>query len=181
MREHLVIFAVGRDRPGIVAGVSKVLYELNCNIEDSSMTILKNQFAMILIVVPPQDLERETVEERLKEVAKELGLKINLSEVADEELVSTWEHAKRHILTVFGADKVGIVYKVSKTLADRGINIADVKTKVIKAKEKNVYAMVLEVDIPLEVDMEELNTALDKVSKELEVDLKLREITTARM
>lgn len=179
--EHLVVFAVGKDRPGIVAGVSKVLYELNCNIEDSTMAILKNQFAMILIVTPPIDLTREKIKEKLKEVAGSLSLKITVNEVADEELTDTWENAKRHILTVFGADKVGIVYKVSQTLADRGINIADVKTKVMRGKNGNVYAMVLEVDIPPEVNMKELKGALKEVSRQLEVDLNLREIPTAKM
>ena len=179
---HLVIFAVGRDRPGIVAGVSRVLYQLGCNIEDSSMTILKNQFAMILIVEPGAGVDRDSLQERLKEVGRELGLKITVNEVEDEELdTSKWDQAQRCILTVFGADKIGIVYKVSNIIAERGINIANVKTKVIKREEGNIYAMILEIDVPPTTDMDEFKGALQKTAKELEVDINLREIPTARM
>ncbi len=179
---HLVIFAVGKDRPGIVAGVSRVLYELGCNIEDSSMTILKNQFAMILIVEPGPGVNKESMQEELKEVGKELGLKITVNEVEDQELdTSLWDEAQRCILTVFGTDKTGIVYKVSRILAERGINIADVKTKVIKREEGNIYAMILEVDVLPGVDMDELKEALQNTAQELDVDINLREIPTARM
>ncbi len=47
MRRFFAITAIGKDRPGIVAGVSKALYDLGTNIEDSSMTILSGEFAMI--------------------------------------------------------------------------------------------------------------------------------------
>ncbi len=179
---HLVIFAVGKDRPGIVAGVSRVLYELGCNIEDSSMTILKNQFAMILIVEPGQNGNKESLQEKLREVGRELGLKITVSEVEDEELdTSKWDQAQRCILTVFGADKIGIVYKVSSIIAEKGINIANVKTKVIKREEGNIYAMILEIDVPPTTDMDEFKEALQKTAQELDVDINLREIPTARM
>ncbi len=179
---HLVIFAVGKDRPGIVAGVSKVLYQLGCNIEDSSMTILKNQFAMILIVAPGPETEKGELEAKLKEASRELGLRITLNEVGGEELdTSMWDQAQRYILTVFGADKAGIVYNVSRILAERRINIANVKTKMILREEGNIYAMILEIDIPLQVDTKELQGALENTAKELDVDINLREIPTARM
>ncbi len=179
---HLVIFAVGRDRPGIVAGVSKVLFQLGCNIEDSSMTILKNQFAMILIIEPGPGVDRDSLQEKLKEVGRELGLRITVNEVDDQELdTSKWDQAQRCIVTVFGADKIGIVYKVSNIIAERGINIADVKTKVIKREEGNIYAMILEIDVPPTTDMDEFKEALQGTAKELEVDINLREIPTARM
>ncbi len=179
---HVVIFAVGRDRPGIVAGVSKVLYLSGCNIEDSSMTILKNQFAMILIVEPGPETNKKELMEKLREAGRELGLKVTINEVAGDELdTSMWKQAQRYLLTVFGADKVGIVYKVSKVLADRQINIANVKTKMINQEEGNIYTMILEVDVPPEVDVDELRTALADTAKELDVDINLREIPTVRM
>jgi len=37
---QFALSVVGVDRPGIVAEVSRVLFELGCNIEDSTCTIL---------------------------------------------------------------------------------------------------------------------------------------------
>ena len=47
---QFALSVVGVDRPGIVAEVSRVLFELGCNIEDSTCTILSGQFAMILVI-----------------------------------------------------------------------------------------------------------------------------------
>src|SRR6266481_3460631 len=51
---HVAVTAVGADRPGIVAAVSRVLYDIGGNIEDSRMAILGGHFAMVLIVALPQ-------------------------------------------------------------------------------------------------------------------------------
>ena len=45
---QFALSVVGRDRPGIVAEVSRVLFELGCNIEDSTCTIL----SLVIIFLP---------------------------------------------------------------------------------------------------------------------------------
>src|SRR5580765_5310650 len=64
--------AIGRDRPGIVARIARVLLDHGLNIEDSTMRILGGRFAMMLL------LRGETREDRLLRdllaVARELGL-----------------------------------------------------------------------------------------------------------
>ena len=41
MSNRWIVTALGQDRPGIVAGVTEVLYKLGCNLEDSAMTRLE--------------------------------------------------------------------------------------------------------------------------------------------
>lgn len=56
--DHLLALTViGSDRPGIVAGVAKVLYELGCNLEDATSTILRGHFSMMLVIRAPRDIE----------------------------------------------------------------------------------------------------------------------------
>ena len=50
---HFAVTAVGADRPGIVAAVTGAFVDHGCNLEDSSMTILRGQFAMMLVVDAP--------------------------------------------------------------------------------------------------------------------------------
>jgi hypothetical protein len=52
---ELAVTAVGADRPGIIARVTRVLYEHGGNLEDSSMTILGGHFAIMLLVDAPTD------------------------------------------------------------------------------------------------------------------------------
>src|SRR5258708_19915436 len=42
--------AIGRDRPGIVARIARVLLDHGLNIEDSQMRILGGRFALILLL-----------------------------------------------------------------------------------------------------------------------------------
>jgi len=49
----VILSILGHDRPGIIAAVSKILFEQNCNIENVSQTILQFEFAGIFIVSMP--------------------------------------------------------------------------------------------------------------------------------
>jgi len=87
--KHAVITVVGRDRVGIVAGISSLLAENEVNIIDISQTVLRGMFAMIMIV----DLSRAKVSvgelrEALKKKGKELGVDVALHSA---ELVETME------------------------------------------------------------------------------------------
>jgi len=49
MKSYYILSAIGKDRPGIVASVSQVLYRNRYNIEALSQNAIMGQFAMILI------------------------------------------------------------------------------------------------------------------------------------
>ena len=50
MKLYYALSAIGQDRPGIVADVSGLIFECGGNLEDSSMTILGNQFALLILL-----------------------------------------------------------------------------------------------------------------------------------
>ncbi|MCL2390621.1 MAG: hypothetical protein FWC88_04270, partial [Endomicrobia bacterium] len=82
MSKYISLTAIGKDRPGIVGAITKVLYELKCNIEDSTMTILHGQFAMILIVELPLSITLKKLSSDISKKAKRLGLSVSYSPVA---------------------------------------------------------------------------------------------------
>src|SRR5512144_2241422 len=49
MKRLFAISAIGRDRPGIVADLAELIYECDCNLEDSRMTVLGSEFAVLLL------------------------------------------------------------------------------------------------------------------------------------
>ena len=111
--------AIGRDRPGIVAAITRVLLDLEGNVEDSQMSILRGHFAVMLIVALPESVAAEELERRVGEVRDELGLEaIAVSPV--DELAAAGPVAS-HVLSVYGADHPGIVHAVSSALAERGV------------------------------------------------------------
>ncbi len=179
---HFSVSVLGRDRPGIVAEVSRILYELGCNIEDSTCTILSGQFAMILVVFHAKLSTVAELDPSFDEVRKKMGLLVTVHSLKDEEVVHEKTFAGRpHIISVYGADRPGIVYSVARELAARKVNITDLNTQVVGSKERPVYVMVMEVDIPEAVDLKELDREFDRIKKEIGVSISVRPIETLEL
>ncbi len=164
---ELAVTAIGTDRPGIVAAVTRVLQERGGNLEDSAMTILGGQFAIVLLVATedaPEDLRAA-----LQAATDELGLTVS---VCRTEGVGRGAEAT-HLLSVYGADKPGIVAGVTGALADVGANVVDLETQVIGAAEQPVYAMVIEFATD---DPDGVARAVATACEQLGVDHTLRTI-----
>ena len=169
---NYAVSAIGRDRPGIVAAISRVLFDLGGNIDDSQMSILHGHFAVMLIVSVPEEVARDQLAGRLEEVRAQLELEgLAVSEL--DELAPG--SAPTHVLTVYGADHPGIVHAVSSTLAEHGVNITDLRTKRTGAQEP-VYVMVMEIAVSGEE--QPLEEALRQVGETARVDVSLRELSS---
>ncbi|WP_448588036.1 glycine cleavage system protein R [Thermocrinis sp.] len=160
-----LISLFGKDRPGIVAEVSKVLYDLGLNIEDSSMTRLKGEFTVMLVVSCPEDIGEEKIMSMLKGVGERFDLY-----VACKKLPKDWEKEYEgkeiYRIVVSGADKPGIVYSVSKVLSEKGINISDLRTE----RRGELYLMLIEAESQ-EDRFDELKQDLDQLKSILGVDI----------
>ena len=157
----LAISAIGADRPGIVAALTRVLYDHGANLEDTSMTILRGHFAMTLIVAADGD----GLEEALRAALPDLILTVR--EVPEEHEQAV---ARPFVVSVYGADHPGILTRVAAVLAERSVNITDLTTRLVD----DLYAMVLDVDLPAAADEAEVADALHAVAAELEVEATIR-------
>ena len=72
-----------------------------------------------------------------------------------------------------GTDQAGVVYKVSRFLADRNINIENLTSQRIISPESGtaVYSMEIKVQIPEEISLEQLESGLSQVGEELNLDI----------
>jgi len=84
------------------------------------------------------------------------------------------------MLSVYGADRPGIVAKVARIVADHDGNITDVNTRVIGTPEQPVYVMLLEVLLPPDQEPVQLERALEALKSSLGVDVSLRTIEQLR-
>ncbi len=164
----LAVSAIGADRPGIVAAVTGVLVEAGANLEDTSMTILRGHFAMTLVVAAP--VAAADLEQRLAPVAEAMDLVVTVRELAPEPA----QHQPAHpfVLSVYGADHPGIVHRVTALLAAHEVNITDLATRLV-GDDAPLYTMVLELDVPESVQVDQLEAALAEVAAELDVDTAL--------
>ncbi len=74
-----VITVVGKDRVGIIAGISSALAENQVNILDISQTILQDYFTMIMLVeLDGEHIAIPELSERLNEVGDRLGVQVRV-------------------------------------------------------------------------------------------------------
>lgn len=74
-----VITVIGKDKPGIIAQVSNLLYRENINILDISQTIMQELFTMVMLVdMSAANREFETVAAQLETLEKELGVSVRI-------------------------------------------------------------------------------------------------------
>jgi len=163
--------AIGRDRPGIVAALSRALLDLDGNIEDSQMSILRGHFAVMLIVRFPGSASPEELAARMDRAREELGLEA-LTLAAVDELAAAGQGAS-HVLSVYGADHPGIVAAISSVLAELEVNITDLETRLTGAAEAPLYVMLMEVGLG-DADPADVERALAEAAAEADVELTLR-------
>ena len=168
---HFAVAAVGADRPGIASAVTGVFVRQGCNLEDTSMSILRGHFSMMLIVHGPDTLSAAGLEDALAGPARELDLVVAVRAIDDTVPLSPG--GERWELSVYGCDRPGIVHRVTTLLAGENINIVDLSTRVIGEAAQPVYAMLLEVTLPPGVDPEALDERLGQLAGELGVDWSL--------
>lgn len=168
---ELAVTAIGADRPGIIARVSRVLLEHGGNLEDSSMTILRGQFAIMLLVTT--ETAAAALEEALVEATDDLGLVVTVRAVG----AGVDSPPPTHMLSVYGSDRPGIVHGVAQALADRGVNVTDLTTRVLEG-ERPVYAMMLEIALPDGTDADALADALTDEVEAVEVSIHPLDIET---
>jgi len=167
------VTAIGNDRPGIVSAVTRVLFETGCNLEDATSTILSGHFSMMLVVRLAEGATPEEVEDRLQPVAEQLDLVIAVRPV--HETHSVVEHPT-HVVSVYGGDKPGIVFRVAEHLSSNGVNITNLSSRVIGSDEQPVYALMLEVAAQGDITTERLEAGLGGLEHELGVDITVNEI-----
>jgi glycine cleavage system transcriptional repressor len=174
---HYAVSVVGKDRTGIVAGIAEVLFRLGCNIADSSCTMLAGEFAMILIVSHPRPFSKSRLQEELKPACDLLGMSLAVRTLHSDEITRQETLGDICMISVYGADQPGIVYRVTHELAIQGVNILDLNTKLIGSHEAPVYVMMLEVAIPDGQTPEGVEALLGNLKKELNVEIGVRIVT----
>lgn len=172
MPNYAILTAMGKDQPGIVAGISGVLFEKGCNIEDSTMARLGGEFTVMLLLRLPEGTTARQIDQELAVLRGKMKLTVHLTDLRPEDAMEPPE-VPRHVVSVFGADKKGIVAKITRHLADRSVNITNLTTQVVRHAQP-LYIMLIEVEIPPYVDPPTLAKELEGVGRQIDVQVSMR-------
>ena len=85
------------------------------------------------------------------------------------------------MISVYGSDQPGIVYRVAEVLGERKVNITDLNTKLVGTEERPVYVMVIEATLPKDVEEDDVNRWLAPIRDELQIDITVRTIPTVEL
>ncbi len=133
-----MLTVVGADRPGIVAKLTEALFRGGCNLGEASMARLGGNFSIMLMV---EGVDAATLEQLVRPVTDALGLRLHLDPIQGE----LHRHVEPNVqVTVYGADRPGIVAQATAALAAAGFNILDLNTDVGGTAERPIYIMLID-------------------------------------
>jgi glycine cleavage system transcriptional repressor len=167
----LAVTVLGHDRPGIVAETTAALARLGGNLEDSTMTLLRGHFAMLLLV--QTDASVADVEAELAGLGADGRLSVDVRPVPDAA-TPTVPMAATHVLSVHGADRPGIVGGLTGVVAAAGGNVTDLTTRLAGG----LYVLLAEVRLGPSCDVAVLEQQLRDEAERLGVDVSLRLLDT---
>jgi glycine cleavage system transcriptional repressor len=176
MKQEFIISAVGKNIAGIVAKISRIIYECGCNFEDSRMTLLGNHFALMILVTAEDEKVHQALSEACKDLNREPEMNVTLFGVEDAGQ-TRYPTEPNYEIRVKGVDRMGIVYRTSQLLASKNINILELETRLETDKSgKTVFAMRTSVAVPREVDGESLRKDLKFLAEDLQETISLTRI-----
>ncbi len=172
MSTSLVLTVIGPDRPGLVEALSETVADHQGSWLESRMARLAGQFAGILRVgVPEEQVDALTV--ALQSLRPE-GLQVGVTRTQPEPPGADVREIR---LEIIGSDRPGIVHEISEALADRGINVDELRTEIMSAPMSGELLFLANADllVPLDLNLEMLRKDLEALAHELMVDVDLDE------
>lgn len=164
----LVISALGEDRPGIVNELSRIIAENGCNIEDSRMTVLGGEFAIILLAEGRWH-KLAKLEAALPGLGRKLGLTVSTKRTT---LGQCEGNLLPYSVEVVAIDHPGIVYQLASFFSTREISIRDMATNSYAAAHTGtpMFSVQITVDIPAAVQIARLREEFMDFCDQLNLD-----------
>ena len=168
MPEQLVLTALGDDRPGIVDELSNALFKHNLNIEDSRMSVLGGEFAVLLLVGGPS----QSIEDFVADIASleaSLNMKILVKITRSE---ASRETSVPYTVEVVAIDNPGIVHNLASFFSSRQINIVDLNTERYAAAHTAtpMFAVNMTIGVPADMPIKQLREEFIDMCDELNLD-----------
>ncbi len=139
MANWYMLTLVGKDQPGIVAKVTSALFEAGCNLGETSMIRLGDNFTVMMLV---QSNASETqLRDALEPALKSLSLVLHIDPVQAGLHQRPVPDVR---ILVHGADRAGIVARVTSRAAEAGLNILDLESDVCGSESEPIYILQIE-------------------------------------
>lgn len=168
-KHYLAIQVIGKDKSGLVAGITGVVCEdFGCSVEGSAMTIVGGHFASTMIASRTEAVDDIALHEALDKTGD--GLAIQVSPLVESDFRSAWRDGS-HELAVETEQRPGLVHEISRILADQGVNITTLAS-FCDAKDDRSTVMAAGA-LPNDMSSNQLRTIVeDRVQGEPKVEVR---------
>ena len=172
--KKVIVSVLGEDRPGIIAGVSKILFDESCNLENVNQTILQSEFSGIFIAAMPAQKSPEHLQSLLRLKLGALGLHIHVKAMERSETDPAFENSDPFIITTRGPDRKGLVAAITEVIAGHGVNVTNLQALFKGGADPDDNVMIYEVDIPASTDQSRLRSDLRTRAADLDLTISIQ-------
>ncbi len=153
-QSQLVLSAIGKDQTGIVDRLTRAVYDLELNINDSRMTVMGGEFAVQMLVEGAWN-QIAMLETMLPDLESRLGLTIHGKRT---DIRITDEKIRPYAVEVVALDHPGIVHHLAGFFSQHHINIEELQTSSYPAPHTGtqMFAVNLQIGVPAEVQISSL-------------------------
>lgn len=138
-KQWYMLTVVGKDRTGIVSHITSALYDGGCNLGEATMARLGGNFTIMMMVEYAGS--RADLQFQVEPVVESLDLHVHIDAI----------HAELHHhlipdvrISVYGADRTGIVAQVTSALTEAGLYILELESDVAGDERQPIYVMTIE-------------------------------------
>ena len=169
-----IVSVLAKDRPGIIAQVSDILFDLDCNLTNVNQMILEGQFSGFFLVEAPNGFSPNDVRGLLEEKTAGSDLSIHVGDVIQETAAPKENNSNIFMITTIGPDQKGLVARFSAVMAQFDANIVNLKAVFKGGDAPEANLMSYQVNITEEVDAQALFTALRETATKLGLDIRIQ-------
>lgn len=167
-----VITAMGSDRVGFVDDVAAQIEQYGCNIEESRMSVLGGEFAMLLLVSGEGENIRKLLDHK-EPMERQLDIQLIIK---DTPVAPRRVPGRPYIIESFSMDAPGIVHSITRVLKQYEINIEEMETDSVPAPwtGTNMFHLKALVVVPASVHIVKLREELQQFELEQDLDIMIK-------
>ena len=165
-----VISVIGHDRPGLVSEISSQAKSYGLNIEDSRMTVLGGEFAVLMALAGEDTALAQfntAMEGLCRGDAEDLAFLYRPTQARE-----TPAGLRPYVATVVAMDHPGIVAAIAQFFTNRQINIRDLRTDTSPAAHTGtpIFNVSLVAEVPSDARVGELKRAFESFCDDEDLD-----------
>jgi len=170
MNNQLVITALGEDRPGIVGALSEALTSCKLNIEDSRMSVLGGEFALLMLVSGVAE-SIEAFVSNISSLESKLNMKLLLKST-EPRVATVLVPCSVEVVSI---DHPGIVQEITSFFSQHNINIVKMDTNCYPAAHTGatMFALNMTIGVPTEQSIASLREEFTSLCDDLNLDANL--------